>query len=466
MIPASESHSAKNTAKTPGIWMQAISCKVAIACKVVASVALVLLGTSAVTAPALAQTARSVLVVLDASGSMNARLPEGQTRLEAAKAAVGDLVGSLAPDTRLALRVYGHQSATDQKNCQDSELVAGFAPVSEGKAALLDKAAGLKARGYTPITLSLQLAAQDIAKEPSAERTVVLVSDGRETCRADPCVAAKALAAADVKLVVHTIGLGVDAAARSQLQCIASVVRGSYFDAASRAELAAMLGKAAVEPKRAEVTVKVPTAKAPPTGILSAPRMKDIAQIHEAETGKLTDKVVGGPFREQRLPVGIYNVTLINGPWSGIEIKAGEKTLLDPATLRIEGTTSENVNLLDPETGEEVGYFNPIPTPEPSLLPGRFIPQIGKFDWPAIDLKPGQTSVLRLSGIKVNDPSPSHQFYNVTPASGGPEELFVSNKLLPVPPGKYLLWHSDNSSEKTQIEVAEGQTVDVDIKRQ
>src|SRR5882724_10842045 len=317
MIPASESHSAKNTAKTPGIWMQAISCKVAIACKVVASVALVLLGASAVTAPALAQTARSVLVVLDASGSMNARLPEGQTRLDAAKAAVGELVGSLAPDTRLALRVYGHQSATDQKNCQDSELVAGFAPVSEGKAALLDKAAGLKARGYTPITLSLQLAAQDIAKEPSAERTVVLVSDGRETCRADPCVAAKALAAADVKLVVHTIGLGVDAAARSQLQCIASVVRGSYFDAGSRAELAAMLGKAAVEPKRAEVTVKVPTAKAPPTGILSAPRMKNTALIYEAETGKLTDKVIGGPFPEQKLPVGVYSVELSNGSWTG-----------------------------------------------------------------------------------------------------------------------------------------------------
>jgi len=42
----------------------------------------------------------------------------------------------------------------------------------------------------------------------------------------------------------------------------------------------------------------------------------------------------------------------------------------------------------------------------------------------------------------------------------------VSNKLLPVPPGKYLLWHSDNSSEKNQIEVAEGQTVEVNIKRQ
>jgi hypothetical protein len=441
--------------RTRGIWTQALGWKAA-------CTALVLLSMSAaVTAPALAETGRSVLVVLDASGSMNAQLPEGRTRLEAAKAAVGDLVGSIAPDTRLALRVYGHQSTPDQKNCQDSELVAGFAPVSEGRAALLDKVGGLKARGYTPITLSLQLAAQDIVKEPSAERTVVLVSDGRETCRADPCIAAKALAAADAKLVIHTVGLGVDAAARSQLQCIASVVRGSYFDAGSRAELAAVLGKAAVTEKK--VVVTAPKAS---TGILSAPRMKDTALIYEAETEKLTNKVIGGPFREQRLPVGIYNVTLINGSWSGIEIKAGEKTLLDPATLRVEGSTSENVNLLDPETGEAVGYFNPIPTPEPSLLPGRFIPQIGKFDWPALDLKPGQTVVLRLSGIKVNDPSQSHQFYYVTLASGGPEALFVSNKFLPVPPGKYLLWHSDSSSQKTEIEVAEGHTVEVNIRRQ
>src|SRR5262249_29788727 len=271
-------------------------------------------------------------------------------------------------------------------------------------------------------------------------------SDGRETCRADPCVAAKALAAADAKLVIHSIGLGVDASARSQLQCIASVARGSYFDAGSRAELAAVLGKAAVAPKKTEVTIKVTTPKVPLVGILSAPRMKDIAQIHEAETGKVTDKVIGGPFREQRLPGGIYNVTLINGPGSGIEIKAGEKKLLDPATLRVQGTSSENIYLLDPEKGEEVGYFNPVPTPQPSLLPGRFVPRIGKFDWLALDLKPGQTTVFKLSGIKVNDRSPSHQFYNITPASGGgPEELFVSNKLLPLPPGKYLLWHSNNS---------------------
>jgi len=152
--------------------------------------------------------------------------------------------------------------------------------------------------------------------------------------------------------------------------------------------------------------------------------MKDIAQIHEAETGKLTDKVIGGPFREQSLPVGIYNVTLINGSWSGIEIKAGERTMLDPATLRVVGTTSENVNLLDPETGEEVGYFNPNTDTRAVAASGP----LHSADRPVrlAGDRPQARSDERaeLSGIKVNDPSPSHQFYNVTPVGGGPEDLF------------------------------------------
>src|SRR5262249_37393612 len=77
------------------------------------------------TGPALAEAGRSIAVVLDASGSMNTKLPDGQTRMEAAKAAVAELAGKLTDDTRLALRVYGHQSSPQQKNCKDSALVVG-----------------------------------------------------------------------------------------------------------------------------------------------------------------------------------------------------------------------------------------------------------------------------------------------------------------------------------------------------
>lgn len=153
---------------------------------------------------------RSVLLVLDASGSMTARMPDGRTRFEAARAAIGDMLAKLPDDVRVGLRVYGHKSKPAEKNCEDTGLVTPFDPAGQNRASMLARVGGLQALGYTPITLSLRRAAEDIAKEPSAERVVVLVSDGRETCKADPCAAAKALAAADVKLVVsyHRAGCG------------------------------------------------------------------------------------------------------------------------------------------------------------------------------------------------------------------------------------------------------------------
>jgi hypothetical protein len=426
--------------------------------------------------PALAETGRSVIVVLDASGSMNERLPEGRTRLEAAKAAVADFVGSLAPDIRLALRVYGHQSTPDKKNCQDSELVGGFAPAGEGKAALLDKVAGLKARGYTPITLSLQLAAKDIASEPSAERTVVLVSDGRETCSADPCVAAKALAAADAKLVVHTIGLGVDAAARNQLQCIASVARGSYFDAGSRAELATVIGKAAAA-KKTEIVVKVVTAK---TGTLSAPRIKQggLARI-EAESGKQKD-FIGGSWPKRELPVGIYSVKMTNGLWTGIEIKAGQTTVLEPAFLRVDldhvsgQKVHENLYLLDAETGQEIGYFGMLLTPEVAMVPGRVVPSISGFKWPAIDVSPDRTTVLRPGAFRIIDPLSAKKLlvYMVKSSAsavgrfGDYDHSFQPGGPVYVPPGRYVAWGPDTPEQKIEFEVADGQLVEIKIERQ
>jgi hypothetical protein len=439
-----------------------------------AALALVLVG-AMVGGPAAAETGRSVIVVLDASGSMNEHLPEGGTRLDAAKAAVADLVGSLPRDTRLALRVYGHQSTPDRKNCQDSELVAGFAPAAEAKAALLDKVAGLKARGYTPITHSLELAAKDIAGEPSAERTVVLVSDGRETCRADPCVAAKALAAADAKLVVHTIGLGVDAGARNQLRCIASVARGSYFDAGSRAELTRVIAEAAAA-KKTEIVVKVVTAK---TGTLSAPRIKQggLALI-QAETGKRMD-FIGGPWPKRELPVGIYSVKMINGLWTGIEIKAGETTVLEPAFLRVDlghvggQKYHANLNLLDPETGQQIGYFGMLLTPEVAMVPGRVVPSINGFKWPAIDVSPDRTAVLKPGAFRITDPLGQKKslVYQVKSSAsavgrfGDYDHAFPPNAPVYAPPGKYVAWNLQMPEQKIEFELADGEFIDIKIDR-
>jgi Mg-chelatase subunit ChlD len=204
-----------------------------------------ILMTSFAFATACAANDKSVMLVLDASGSMKSALPDGTSRMDAAKSAVAQLVATLPSNTKLAFRAYGHQSPQQQKNCKDSALLTPFDTVEKNRAIVIAKAMSLQPQGYTPITYSLTLAAQDMLQQEAASHVVVLVSDGKETCEADPCAAAKAMADADAKLVVHTIGAGVDEATRKQLQCIATAARGSYFDANSSVELAAVMGQAA-----------------------------------------------------------------------------------------------------------------------------------------------------------------------------------------------------------------------------
>ena len=146
------------------------------------------------------------------------------------------------------MRAYGHQSPTSKKDCKDTSLLTPFNASSHNKQAIIGQARALEPQGYTPITYSTHACgSRTLTSEESATRTIVLVSDGKETCQGDPCATAKALAEADAKLVVHTVGIGVDSVTRSQLQCIARMARGNYYDANSTSELSRALGKAAVK---------------------------------------------------------------------------------------------------------------------------------------------------------------------------------------------------------------------------
>src|SRR5688572_11070683 len=149
---------------------------------------------------------RSVLLILDASGSMNAKLPNGETRIAVAQRAIKGVAGFIPAQAQLSLRVYGAQSAARQKNCQDTHLAVPFGAASASGGAITTTVDGAKAQGYTPIAYSLGQATNDFPAD-AKERVIVLVSDGKETCQGDPVVAANALAAKGV--TVHTVGFVV-----------------------------------------------------------------------------------------------------------------------------------------------------------------------------------------------------------------------------------------------------------------
>ncbi|MEU9861708.1 VWA domain-containing protein [Streptomyces sp. NPDC047971] len=185
----------------------------------------------------------SLVMVLDSSGSMGDDDGSGRTRMEAARTAVGTVVDGLPDGHPTGLRVYG---ADRPEGCTDTRLVRPVAPLD--RAGLKAAVAALRPTGDTPIGLSLRKAAQDLP-EPSggtiASRTILLISDGEDTCGTPkPCEVAAQLAKDGVGLRIDTVGFQVEGAAREQLECIAEAGNGRYYDAPDADALARQLQRA------------------------------------------------------------------------------------------------------------------------------------------------------------------------------------------------------------------------------
>ena len=174
------------------------------------------------------------VVVLDASGSMTAEDVDGTSRMDSAKQAVTRFLDQVPGEAQLGLVTYGTGTGSGEEEkeagCRDITVLAE--PGEKDTGALKDAVNGLDPRGYTPIGNSLLRANELLPKE--GKRSIVLVSDGIDTCAPPPvCDVAKQLKDQGTDLVVHTIGFMVDEAARAELQCVADATGGTYSDASS-----------------------------------------------------------------------------------------------------------------------------------------------------------------------------------------------------------------------------------------
>ena len=192
------------------------------------------------------------ILVLDASGSMWG-LVDGQSKISAARQAVDSILSKWNPADRLGVMVYGHRSKGD---CKDIELMV---PVSKFDPARIKAAVdGINPKGKTPIADSLKAAAAAL-KSTENKATVILVSDGIETCAPDPCAAAAELKKSGIGFTAHVIGLDVaDPAAKSQLQCIARATGGVYLDASNASSLTGALTKAVAATQGTKVASEAP----------------------------------------------------------------------------------------------------------------------------------------------------------------------------------------------------------------
>ena len=175
-------------------------------------------------------SADKAVLVLDASGSMNAKI-DGRPKMEIARNVIRDLLKDWPSKIDLGLMAYGHR---EKDNCKDIQTLVQVRPVQP--VAILAALDDITPKGKTPLTDAVRLAASEMQSE-EGKATVILVSDGLETCNADPCAAAAELKKADIDFTVHVVGFGTTEDENKKLKCIADNTGGKLLTANNLPEL-------------------------------------------------------------------------------------------------------------------------------------------------------------------------------------------------------------------------------------
>ncbi|MCH8905025.1 MAG: VWA domain-containing protein [Bacteroidetes bacterium] len=166
-----------------------------------------------------------ILLLLDGSQSMF-RDWETSTRMNVAKAAITDILDSVGgnENTYFALRVYGHQSPENIRDCKDTKLEVPFS--SGNIERIKSRLKTIRPRGTTPIAYSLEKSATDFPKDPASRNIIILITDGIESCDGDPCAVSLALQKKNIFIKPFIIGIGLSTDYTRKMECI-----GSYYNA-------------------------------------------------------------------------------------------------------------------------------------------------------------------------------------------------------------------------------------------
>ncbi len=174
--------------------------------------------------------AEDVVIVYDASGSMWGQI-DGTAKVQIARDVLSDLVEDWDAGTQLGLVAYGHRNKGD---CRDIETLIAPGPLD--KKTFIERVNGIRPVGKTPLTAAVQHAAELMVFRDTPA-TVVLISDGVETCNADPCALSAQLAQQGVQFKAHVVGFDLDSEGQGELACIAENTGGVFVPASNAVEL-------------------------------------------------------------------------------------------------------------------------------------------------------------------------------------------------------------------------------------
>ena len=182
------------------------------------------------------------------------------------------------------------------------------------KALLRQQALAWEPAGWTPISLALQRAGEDLKAGENVRNVIIMVSDGEETCDGDPCAVAAALAASEAEVRIDVVGFGLEPQVAQTLRCITENSGGRYIDAQNGDALAQTLEELIA------ASLKRSTLRFIAIGPDGKPAQVSLSSFRDAQGKSMfgarnpeTDKQIEAAFEGEQLialPPGEYRFTV------------------------------------------------------------------------------------------------------------------------------------------------------------
>lgn len=251
----------------------------------------------------------NILILLDCSYSMKENLEHGMQKMDAAKMVLQQALARVPSDVNLGLRVFGQGYTGDPfMDCKQSALLV---PLGQGnRRSIIERTRQVHPYGLTPLEYALRQAAENDLQGLNGPKTLILISDGADTCGGNPCEFIKQLPRLGIKLKVDIVGLSLknrpdDILARNQLNCITERSGGKYYDANTAAQLIesisasvnkAISGRVIIKPgtpaknvdtpvELQEIQLKEQPLKAPEAQPLGAPEAQPLGAPDSRQMG-------------------------------------------------------------------------------------------------------------------------------------------------------------------------------------
>lgn len=169
-----------------------------------------------------------VVFVLDGSGSMSEGLGGGgSSKIGAAKSSISTVVDHLHPSIRTGMVSFSDCNATRATPLYGSAQ----------RPTLIGQVQGVRPQGGTSLAASITRAGNAVFSTGNLPSTIVVVSDGQDTCQRDPCAAAAAIRSAHPNVTINVIDLATDAQGRAALSCVARSGGGRVFTPQSAGQM-------------------------------------------------------------------------------------------------------------------------------------------------------------------------------------------------------------------------------------